>query len=190
MGVPFGVNHADPLQQPSPLNLTALFWVWNAGHKFARIEFASTGAPRGFMVHLGSTGCSPHDTRLTIPTSCLAPNRVEVNLPSFDISKDAVIADLAALLQNTNVDSDQNIAAEATAMGGEKAREGMKMASRGADSGMGMMMGPGCMSGPNDANCAGLFLNFGLPFGSKPASGQRFFRAAKASSEPSTRASR
>jgi hypothetical protein len=105
---------------------------------------------------------------------------VEVDLPSFDLSKDAVIADLAALLRDTNVDSDQN---------SEKNSGGM-MAGRRSETGMGMMMGPGCMSGPNDANCAGLFLNFGLPFGSKPASEQKFFRAAKANPEPSTRAAR
>lgn len=58
LGVPFNKNHLDPLTQPSPLNLTALMWVWNAGHKFARLDFSSTGNPRGFLVHLGSTGCA------------------------------------------------------------------------------------------------------------------------------------
>jgi uncharacterized repeat protein (TIGR04052 family) len=170
MGVPFNKNHIDPLAQPSPLNLTALFWVWNAGHKFARIEFASTGTPRGFFVHVGSTGCTPHETRVTIPTSCKAPNRVEVTFPSFDISRDAVIADLGALLQNTNVDASQN-EAPLNATGG-------------------MSMGPGCMSGPDDADCAGVFLNLGLPFGDRPASEQKFFRIGKAAPDSATRAAR
>lgn len=170
MGVPFNKNHADPLTQPSPLNLTALFWVWNAGHKFARLDFSSTGNPRGFLVHLGSTGCTPNDTKLTIPTSCKSPNRVEVTFPYFDMSHDAVIADLGALLQDTNVDVSQNK---------EEAE------------GSGMRMGAGCMSGPSTADCVGLFVNFGLPLGDGPAGTQRFFRVGKvAAADPSIQAAR
>jgi uncharacterized repeat protein (TIGR04052 family) len=104
MGVPFEKNHTDLTKMPSPLNLTALAWVWNAGRKFARLDFSSTGVPRGYAVHLGSTGCLPDDTKSTIPTSCSEPNRVEVRLEGFNPSKDAVVADLAALLQDSNVD--------------------------------------------------------------------------------------
>ena len=39
LGVPFNKNHTDLTTQPSPLNLTALAWVWNAGRKFARLRF-------------------------------------------------------------------------------------------------------------------------------------------------------
>jgi len=169
LGVPFNKNHADPLTQPSPLNLTALFWVWNAGHKFARLDFSSTGIPRGFFVHLGSTGCTPNDTKLTIPTSCKFPNRVEVTFSSFELSRDAVIADLGALLRDTNVDVSQN-------------------KPEAEDSGM--RMGAGCMSGPTTADCVGLFANFGLPLGDHARGTQKFFRVGKAASDPSIRAAR
>jgi hypothetical protein len=33
------------------------------------------------------------------------------------------------------------------------------------------------MSGQNDADCAPLFANLGLPFGGQSSTGQRFFRA-------------
>lgn len=104
MGVPFEKNHTDLTKMPPPLNLTALAWVWNAGRKFARLDFSSTGAPRGYAIHLGSTGCTPNETKTTIPTKCSEPNRVEVILADFDLSKDVVVADLAALLQDSNVD--------------------------------------------------------------------------------------
>ncbi len=159
LGVPFNKNHLDPLTQPSPLNLTALMWVWNAGHKFARLDFSSTGNPRGFLVHLGSTGCTPNDTRNTIPTVCSAPNRVEVSFPVFDPARQVVIADLGALLQDTNVDVSQDPPAPG------KENEPRTSAS--------------CMSGPNSADCAGLFANFGLPFGDRPARQQKFFRVGK-----------
>jgi uncharacterized repeat protein (TIGR04052 family) len=159
LGVPFNKNHLDPLSQPSPLNLTALMWVWNAGHKFARLDFSSTGNPRGFLVHLGSTGCTPNDTRNTIPTSCLAPNRVEVSFPVFDPAQQVVIADLGALLQDTNVDVSRN-----------KPAPGKEDEPRTSAS---------CMSGPASGDCEGLFANFGLPFDGRPAREQKFFRVGK-----------
>ncbi len=64
VGVPFEKNHTDLTAMPSPLNLTALAWVWNAGRKFMRVEVASTGKPRGYELHLGSTGCTPSQTEL------------------------------------------------------------------------------------------------------------------------------
>lgn len=104
LGVPFEKNHTDLTKMPPPLNLTALAWVWNAGRKFARLDFSSTGVPRGYAVHLGSTGCMPNETQTTIPTTCSEPNRVEVDFPGFDASRDIVVADLGALLQDSNVD--------------------------------------------------------------------------------------
>jgi uncharacterized repeat protein (TIGR04052 family) len=105
LGVPFDKNHTDLTTMPSPLNLTALAWVWNAGRKFARLDFSSTGAPRGYAIHLGSTGCTPDDTKTTIPTKCGAPNRAEVEILGFNPLKDAVLADIAALLKDSNVDA-------------------------------------------------------------------------------------
>jgi len=104
LGVPFEKNHTDLTKMPPPLNLTALAWVWNAGRKFARLDFSSTGVPRGYAIHLGSTGCKPDDTQTTIPTSCSEPNRLEVQFPTFDTSKDVIVADLASLLSRSNVD--------------------------------------------------------------------------------------
>ncbi len=104
LGVPMMQNHTELLSMPSPLNLTALSWVWNAGRKFARLDFASTGAPRGYLVHLGSTGCTPNSSATRPPTQCASPNRVEVELTDFDPPRDEVIADLAAILKDSNVD--------------------------------------------------------------------------------------
>jgi uncharacterized repeat protein (TIGR04052 family) len=98
LGVPAMKNHTDLTALPSPLNLTAMAWTWNAGRRFARIEFASVGRPRGFAIHLGSTGC--------VPGSCVFPNRAEVEITGFDPARDDVVADLAELLSGSNVDAD------------------------------------------------------------------------------------
>jgi uncharacterized repeat protein (TIGR04052 family) len=145
VGVPFARNHADPAKAPSPLNLSQLFWVWNSGYKFARIEMQTTGLPNGWMLHLGSTGCQPGGTAQTIPTGCTFANRAEVTLAGFKPGRDSVVTDLKMLLDGANVDVNQPQTAR------------------------------GCMSAPNDADCRPLFANLGLPFAGQPAPGQKFF---------------
>jgi len=150
LGVPFNKNHTDLTAQPPPLNLTALSWVWNAGRKFARVDFSTTGLPRGFAIHIGSTGCMPNAIKTAPPAQCSAENRAGIELPGFDPQTDVVIADLAALLKDSNIDTNQ----EGTSAG--------------------------CMSSPDDGDCAPLFANLGLPFAGRPAGKQSFFRKGTA----------
>jgi uncharacterized repeat protein (TIGR04052 family) len=110
VGLPFEKNHRDPTLQPSPLNLTKLFWNWNGGYKFMRIDLESSGQPSGWTVHLGSASCTPRLGPTTVPTECAFENRVAVDLPSFDPVRDVVTLDLATLLAGSNIDlvSDQS----------------------------------------------------------------------------------
>lgn len=103
LGVPFPKNHLDINRQPPPFNLTALYWGWNGGYKFARLDFAIPGQQHGFLIHLGSTGCRPDTTVSTSPSACSHPNRAEVYLPDFDPATGIVVADLAALLLDLNL---------------------------------------------------------------------------------------
>jgi hypothetical protein len=98
------------------------------------------------VLHLGSTGCTPNQTKITVPTSCLNPNRPEVSFAAFDPQKDQVVVDLAALLQGTDVD-------------GEPGKPG-----------------GGCMSNPHDPDCAAMFARLGLAFGDAAATPQTVFR--------------
>jgi hypothetical protein len=124
VGVPFEKNHTDLTTMPSPLNMTGLAWVWN----------------------LGSTGCTPNQTKITVPTSCLNPNRPEISFAAFDPQKDQVVVDLAALLQDTDVDGKPDL------------------------------KGGGCMSNPHDPDCAAMFARLGLAFGDAAATPQTVFR--------------
>lgn len=103
LGVPFNLNHTDPTDAPSPLNLTAFVWTWNAGRMFARIELANAASPRGGIFHLGSTGCRPNKQASVPPVSCTQPNRVEIELPDFELSSSVVLADLAALFHDSDL---------------------------------------------------------------------------------------
>ena len=149
VGVPFARNHRDPTLQPSPLNLTRMFWTWNAGYKFLRLDLRTAGQPQGWVVHLGSTGCTPNTTPLEVPTSCRFPNDVKVDLSPFDPDRDRVRVDLRALLADADVDvNDPDTAA-------------------------------GCMSGREDGDCKAVFGALGLPFGDAPGGTQRVFEVAR-----------
>lgn len=113
------------------------------------------GRERGFVVHLGSTACQPamahqgggmamsggsaggHGMQggaaMQPAQSCANPNRARVTLAGFDPAKQTVIADLKALLAETNVDVNQ----PDTALG--------------------------CMAAANDGDCPGIFRALGLP---------------------------
>ncbi|MDC3952702.1 MbnP family copper-binding protein [Polyangium jinanense] len=106
VGVPFELNHGDASAAPSPLNLSALFWNWNGGYKFLRVDAAPTAAGGGaFNVHIGSTGCT--EDAAGAVTACDRPNRPEVRLSGFDPLKSKIVIDYAALVADS--DLSQNV---------------------------------------------------------------------------------
>lgn len=166
LGVPFELNHADATIAPSPLNLTSLFWNWQAGYKFLRVDLSTNGRPQdikpgdvprfgdraasnrlGFAIHLGSTMCAAEGPNKA-PANCGNPNRPTIEFSSFDPDKDVVLADLKSVLEGVDVDTNQ---AETPA---------------------------GCMSTPTDGDCNPLLRNFGLVFAGQPAQ-QKFFRVKR-----------
>jgi uncharacterized repeat protein (TIGR04052 family) len=142
LGVPFALNHENAAIAPSPLNLTSMFWSWQAGYKFLRFDEALDQV----RVHVGSTGCE-YDGGNEI-ARCARPNRGEIHLTDFDPATDTIIADLAALF----ADSDLEVNHPDTP--------------------------PGCMSDPGDSDCGPLLQNLGVNFanGLPDPSRQRFFR--------------
>lgn len=102
VGLPFALNHSNASTAPSPLNFTALFWSWNQGYKFLRVDTADDK----FRAHIGSTGCDGGSPSRP-PTSCTRPNVGNIVLSGFDPAKDVIEADLAALLSDNNIDVNQ-----------------------------------------------------------------------------------
>ncbi len=102
LGVPQDLNHQNPAAAPSPLNLSTLFWAWQSGYKFVRIDGRS-GA-NAVNIHIGSTGCTGNAMMGTV--TCTEPNRPEVTLTGFDPTRNAVVADLARLVATTDVSRD------------------------------------------------------------------------------------
>jgi len=143
LGVPFRLNHAPASSPPSPpLTLSAMFWSWQGGFKFLRIDEALDTV----RVHLGSTGCvalSP-----TSVSHCERPNVGEIFLPKFDPATDIIAVDMKALLADSDLQVNQ------------------------------VDTPPGCMSTPDDSDCAPIMQNLGVNFanGMPDPSRQTFFR--------------
>jgi uncharacterized repeat protein (TIGR04052 family) len=160
VGVPFALNHGDPTTALSPLNLTAMFWNWRGGYKFAKIEFSPVGASGmtmaaeghaeggghggagGWFLHLGSTMCDAPDATTPPSEPCANPNRVVVALPDFVPGQSTVVIDPAPVV--AGADLTQNTP-ETSA---------------------------GCMSFPNDPDCDTVLPRLGLAFNSFPAETQ------------------
>lgn len=78
VGVPFALNHANPLTAAPPLDRGELFWAWQSGYKFLRADFVADGLESTF--HLGSAGCSSASALRPPASPCAQPNLVRVEL--------------------------------------------------------------------------------------------------------------
>jgi uncharacterized repeat protein (TIGR04052 family) len=99
VGVPFRLNHLNPLTAGPPLDDSDMHWHWRSGYKFLRAGVRTESD--GFWIHAGSAGCEGTVGNIT---GCRFPNRVEVRLPEFQPGASAVGIDLAALLAGTDLD--------------------------------------------------------------------------------------
>lgn len=98
VGVPFALNHADPLQASAPLNDSSMHWHWRSGYKFVRAGLAS--AADSVYVHLGSAGCNGTVGHIT---GCDSPNRFTVTLQDWQPGR-RIMVDLGPLERATNLD--------------------------------------------------------------------------------------
>lgn len=99
LGVPFELNHADVAALPSPLNLPTMFWSWQGGRKFLRVD-GKADTMGGLRVHLGSVGCMGEQDDIT---SCAAPNRPEVELMGMNPTSNAIQIDIASFFDTLDL---------------------------------------------------------------------------------------
>ncbi|QQR89963.1 MAG: metallo-mystery pair system four-Cys motif protein [Myxococcales bacterium] len=104
LGVPFARNHQEAATAEAPLNLSAMFWNWNGGYKFVRVDLADEeNTPYNF--HLGSTMCEAGvDGKVT---QCQNHNRVRVTLEGRDPRETSVVFDLAELFYDVDLSSNE-----------------------------------------------------------------------------------
>ena len=108
LGVPFELNHQNPIKQISPLNISSMFWVWQTGHKFLRLEMQSD--TEHWLFHLGSTGCKSPSVMRAPNNACRYPNLFRVEVPLND---ENLILDLDALISELELSEQNNCQSEA-----------------------------------------------------------------------------
>lgn len=105
IGMPPDLNHANLAEQKAPLSLSSLWWGWQGGHKFFRLDLRLVPeegkAGGGFDVHVGSTGCTGEPGSY----SCSHENTPHIQLDAFDAARDAIVLDLEPLLADTELRS-------------------------------------------------------------------------------------
>ena len=108
LGAPFDNNHGDAATAESPLNVTTMFWSWQSGYKFLRVDGKADNG--GFRVNLGSTGCmmGANDT----VESCTNSNRPVIEFDEFNVESDVVNVDIGKLFEALDMtpDADGNSA--------------------------------------------------------------------------------
>jgi uncharacterized repeat protein (TIGR04052 family) len=97
LAVPFEENHLDSTTAPSPLNVTAMYWSWQAGFKFLRLDLGLDGSG-AFNFHLGSVGCESDSAVRPPDESCARPNHPRIVLSGFELGRSVVTLDIEALL--------------------------------------------------------------------------------------------
>ena len=136
VGVPFELNHNDSATAPAPFNVPGMFWTWQGGYKFVRVDWLVTGgAVARWNVHIGSTGCTSGAPTEAPGEPCSRTNAAAVELDQFDMDADSVQIDLASIVAGADVTLNT------------------------ADT------PPGCQSNPGEPNeCGSVFTALGLDF--------------------------
>ena len=97
LGIPFARNHGNPLHAEPPLDRPAMFWAWQSGHKFLRLDLGNA-----WSFHLGSTGCLSASAVRPPQSECRHPNLARIRLPAFVATNGHVNVDLGALTAAVN----------------------------------------------------------------------------------------
>lgn len=108
LGVPEAMNHLDAATAAPPQDLTSLWWNWNGGYKFMRIDHNSAAPSGGWNIHLGSTGCTPSGDPTVPATSCTNGHRPTITFDVFDWETNEVVADYGVLLEDSDLTQNTN----------------------------------------------------------------------------------
>ncbi|MCB9687884.1 MAG: metallo-mystery pair system four-Cys motif protein [Alphaproteobacteria bacterium] len=105
LGVPFDQNHQEAALAAPPLNTTAMFWSWQGGYKFLRIDGVNASSSP-WHVHVGSSMCTSTGPTEAPTVECDHPNRARIVLRGFDPFAGTVVFDAGALLDGTDTSLD------------------------------------------------------------------------------------
>ena len=103
LGVPFDRNHGNPLLASPPLTAASMFWTWQSGYKFMRVDIAND-----WSFHLGSTGCMSASAVRPPTEPCRQPNAPRIRLQSDTPDAGTIVLDLDTLLADVDTSVEDN----------------------------------------------------------------------------------
>lgn len=98
LGIPEDMNHLDAATAPAPFNAPGMWWSWQGGYKYARIDVVTDDHPGGYFFHLGGTNCegTPSDG-----FACQYGNLAQVELSARGLGP--IVLDGAALYRDLDL---------------------------------------------------------------------------------------
>ncbi|MBA3548918.1 MAG: metallo-mystery pair system four-Cys motif protein [Nannocystis sp.] len=100
VGVPHEQNHLDGAIAPAPLNAQGMWWTWQGGYKYVRLDMRPSTQSE-FFYHLGATNC---DGSVQDGFECAYANLPSVRIDGFDPGRDTIVVDAAKILAGVDVD--------------------------------------------------------------------------------------
>jgi hypothetical protein len=188
LGIPFELNHADVVLAPSPLNLSAMFWNWQGGHRFLKVDMSTSGRP--ITEEDLKRAAAPMSMRMAMPNA-MPGGMPRAGAPAEGGDEEA--AGFVVHLGSTGcAAASRTTAPEATcanpnlvtvqfddfdiATGVVVADIGKVLANANVDVNT-PDTAPGCMSGMRDPECGEVLRAFGFKVGDAAPQTQQFFHA-------------
>ncbi|NEO32550.1 MAG: metallo-mystery pair system four-Cys motif protein [Symploca sp. SIO3C6] len=185
LGVPFNLNHNDATLAPSPLNLTSMWWNWQGGYKFVRIDLENQkmAANDGTQQHGDSHSQydshhkgqrhndQGHDHQGHTQHGAIQGFLIHLGSTGCQMEGNSQQPKFCNHPNtSTFIFSEFNLAenvivADLAALVSESNLERNE-----PDTPL------GCMSALNDSDCTTIMNNFGIPYQGQPSSEQTFFR--------------
>lgn len=205
LGVPKGLNHQDAALAPSPLNLTSMWWNWQGGYKFLRVDLESDNAiSNAIETHHNGTGGMSHSQTQTSHQSSSGGNQTSQSSSQTTIINNGQTTHSSSTQTSQHSSSGRTFLIHIGSTGcSDEARSNLfgcanpnraeimledfnpeddvviadlaELLSQ-TDLSRNQANTPaGCMSSPEDRDCGGIIQNLGLSFNGAPSPGQAFF---------------
>jgi len=100
VGLPPERNHLNAPIEPAPLNAPRMWWSWQGGYKFVRLDVRSR-TNEAFFFHLGASGCRGS---VAEGYACTADNQPSILLKDFNPDRNQVVLDVAGLFSGLDVE--------------------------------------------------------------------------------------
>jgi uncharacterized repeat protein (TIGR04052 family) len=101
LGIPDAENHLDAATAPAPLNAPGMWWSWQGGYKYVRLD-VQTPKNKAYYLHLGATKCTG---TVAQGYTCAAGNQPRVRLDNLDTKRNMVAFDVANLWADVDLDA-------------------------------------------------------------------------------------